>query len=113
MKVWFIYIMTNKNNGVIYVGSTNDLEARVLEHKNKVYKKSFTAKYNCDKLVYSEEFNNGNDASIRERRLKKWKREWKLNLINEMNPNWIDIALNWNPNVNSVYKTKRFLPTQE
>ena len=105
--------MSNKPNGVIYIGVTDYLEARVLEHKEKVFKKSFTAKYNCDKLIYFEEFKDGNKAAIREKQLKKWKRDWKLNLINDMNPDWMDISLNWKNSVNSVYKTKRFLPTQE
>jgi len=105
--------MSNKPNGVIYIGVTDNLEARVLEHKNKVYRKSFTAKYNCDKLIYFEEFKDGNKAEIREKQLKKWKRDWKLTLINNMNPDWMDISLNWKNSVNSVYKTKRFLPTQE
>ena len=113
MKVWYIYIMTNKPNGVLYVGVTNNLKARVQEHKAKIYRSSFTARYNCDKLVYFEEFETGIEASIREKLVKKWKRNWKLKLINNMNPNWIDIALNWSANVNSTFKTKRFLPTQE
>ena len=85
--------MTNKPEGVLYVGVTDNLDARVLEHKNKVYRKSFTAKLNCDKLVYFEEIENGAKASKREKQLKKWKRAWKINLIIEMNPNWTDIAL--------------------
>jgi putative endonuclease len=79
MSTWFIYIMSNKPNGVVYIGVTDNLEARVLEHKGKVYRKSFTARYNCDKLVYFEEFQNGEDASTREKQLKKWKRNWKIN----------------------------------
>lgn len=88
--------MANKPNGVIYIGVTDDLDERVKEHKLKVYPKSFTAKYNCDKLVYFEEYENGIDASTREKQFKKWKREWKVNLIVEMNPNWIDLTENWN-----------------
>ena len=113
MKVQYIYIMTNKPNGVLYVGVTDNLEARVQEHKAKIYRNSFTTRYNCDKLVYFEEFETGIEASIREKLVKKWKRDWKLKLINNMNPDWIDITLNWSANVNSAFKTKRFLPTQE
>ena len=105
--------MTNRPEGVIYIGVTNDLAARAQEHRAKVYKNSFTARYNCDKLVYFEEFLKGDIAIKREKQLKKWKRDWKLKLINNMNPNWIDISLNWENGVNSVYKIKRFLPTQE
>ena len=85
--------MTNKPEGVLYFGVTDNLDARVLEHKNKVYRKSFAAKFNCDKLMYFEEIENGAKASKREKQLKKWKRAWKINLIIEMNPNWTDIAL--------------------
>ena len=113
MAKWCVYIMANKPQGVIYIGVTDDLNARTLEHKHKVYRQSFTARYNCDKLVYFEEFDNGTKAAEREQRMKKWKREWKLNLIKDMNPNWIDIALNWSSGVSSVYKTTRFLPTKE
>ncbi|MDT8347827.1 MAG: GIY-YIG nuclease family protein, partial [Flavobacteriaceae bacterium] len=79
-------MMTNKPNGVLYVGVTNDIESRVQEHKNKLYKNSFTAKFNCDKLVYLEEFDNGTQAVNFEKKLKKWNRQWKINLIQEMNP---------------------------
>ena len=113
MSTWFIYIMSNKPNGAVYIGVTDNLAARLLEHEGKVYRKSFTAQYNCDKLVYFEEFQNGLDTSTREKQLKKWKRNWKINLINDTNPDWMDISLNWGNNVNSFYKTTRFLPTQE
>ncbi|GAA4761773.1 MULTISPECIES: GIY-YIG nuclease family protein [Flavobacterium] len=102
MKLWYIYIMTNKPNGVIYVGVTDNLLERVKEHKLKVYPNSFTAKYNCDKLVYFEEWKNGFEATMREKQLKKWKRDWKLNLIKEMNPTWLDISINWNFNFNKI-----------
>ncbi|VVU99799.1 MULTISPECIES: GIY-YIG nuclease family protein [Mesonia] len=95
-EVWYIYIMTNKPNGVLYIGVTDNLEERVKEHKLKVYPKSFTARYNCDKLVYLEEIENGVEAAKREKQFKKWKRDWKIKLIEEMNPRWIDISENWN-----------------
>ena len=63
--------MTNKPNGVIYIGVTDNIEERVKEHKLKLYPKAFTARYNCDKLVYFEEFENGVDAEKRERQFKK------------------------------------------
>lgn len=96
MKAWYVYIMTNKPNGVIYIGLTDNIEERLIEHKHKVYPKAFTARYNCDKLIYFEEFENGEEASIREKQFKKWKREWKVNLIEEMNPSWSDLSINWN-----------------
>ena len=95
-EVWYIYVMTNKPNGVLYIGVTDNLEERVKEHKLKVYPKSFTARYNCDKLVYLEEIENGVEAAKREKQFKKWKRDWKIKLIEEMNPRWIDISENWN-----------------
>lgn len=96
MKAWYVYIMTNKPNGVIYIGVTDNINERVKEHKLKAYPKSFTARYNCDKLVYFEVFDKGNEAEKRERQFKKWKREWKVKLIEEMNPNWSDLSMNWN-----------------
>lgn len=97
-KTWFVYIMSNKPNGVIYIGVTDNLDARVDEHKNKIYPKSFTARYNCDKLVYFEEIDDGMKALIREKQMKKWNRDWKVKLIEEMNPGWHDLTLNWNYN---------------
>ena len=86
-----IYIMTNYNNKVLYIGVTSNLYARVSEHKEKKYSDSFTAKYNCNKLVYYESFSRIEEAIIKEKQMKKWKREWKERLINEMNPQWIDL----------------------
>jgi putative endonuclease len=90
--------MNNKPNGVIYIGVTDNIEERVKEHKLKVFPKSFTAKYNCDKLIYFEEFVNGEEACVREIQFKKWKRDWKIKLIEEMNPGWTDLSMNWNFN---------------
>ena len=96
--------MTNKPNGVLYIGVTLNIEERVKEHKLKVYPKSFTAKYNCDKLVYFEEFENGIDAEKRERQFKKWKRNWEIELIEEMIPSWSDLSINWNMNYRKIRK---------
>ena len=104
MNPWHVYIMTNKPNGVIYIGVTNNIEERVKEHKLKVYPKSFTAKYNCDKLIYFEEFENGGEAEKREKQFKKWKRDWKIELIEEMNPSWSDLTINWNLDFNKLRK---------
>ncbi|WP_370569670.1 GIY-YIG nuclease family protein [Flaviramulus sp. BrNp1-15] len=73
MKYWYVYIITNKPKGVLYIGMTDNIDERVKEHKLKMFPKSFTAKYNCDKLVYFEEFVKGNEAEVRERQFKKWK----------------------------------------
>lgn len=61
-----------------------------------MYPKAFTARYNCDKLVYFEEIEAGGEATVREQRFKKWKRDWKIQLIEDMNPGWSDLSLNWN-----------------
>jgi len=102
MKLWHVYIMTNRPDGVIYIGVTNNIEERVKEHKLKVYPKSFTAKYNCDKLIYFEEFENGGEAEKREKQFQKWKRDWKIELIEEMNPSWSDLTINWNLDFNKL-----------
>ncbi len=102
MKQWYVYIMTNKPKGVLYIGVTNNIDERVKEHKLKVYPKSFTAKYNCDKLVYFEEFENESEAESREKQFKKWKRDWKIELIEDMNPSWSDLSINWNLNYNII-----------
>ena len=98
--------MANKPNGVIYIGVTDNIEERVKEHKLKLYPKAFTARYNCDKLVYFEEFENGEKASIRETQFKKWKRDWKVNLIEEMNPSWSDLSINWNSDTTRLRSNK-------
>lgn len=89
-KQYYIYIMTNKNNTVIYTGVTNNLKRRVYEHKEKLAS-GFTEKYNINKLVYYEIFNNVNNAIAREKQIKGGSRQKKINLINEMNPEWNDL----------------------
>lgn len=86
----FVYILTNKNKTVLYVGVTNNLERRVAEHKEDAEgpRKSFCGRYNCYFLVYYEEFQNPLDAIAREKELKKWRREKKDSLITSDNPNW-------------------------
>ncbi len=98
--------MANKPNGVIYIGVTDNIEERVKEHKLKLYPNSFTAKYNCNKLIYFEEITDAENAYNREKRLKKWKRGWKIKLIENMNPSWMDLSLNWNFNMNKFRHEK-------
>ena len=86
-----VYIMTNWNNKVLYIGITNNLERRVYEHKNKLLD-GFTKKYNLNKLVYYEEFNDVNLAILREKEIKKWRREKKDKLINTVNLKWEDLG---------------------
>jgi len=94
MKTYWVYIMTNKNRRVLYTGITNDIERRVQEHKAKVGS-NFTTKNNCTILLYFEDFGNVAEAIQREKQIKNWKRVWKEALINEKNPNWDDLALDW------------------
>ncbi len=90
MKLSYIYILTNKANSTLYIGVTENLIKRIWEHKNKIVS-GFTSRYNVNKLVYFEEFEDISLAIARERRLKEWPRQWKINLINQKNPSWIDL----------------------
>jgi putative endonuclease len=89
-KHGYIYIMSNKQNGTLYVGVTSDLIKRIHEHKNH-FIEGFTSKYSLNNLVYYEIFENIENAILREKQIKKWNRAWKLKLINEFNPNWRDL----------------------
>ncbi|MCK9225575.1 MAG: GIY-YIG nuclease family protein [Candidatus Muirbacterium halophilum] len=89
-KNYYIYILTNQSNNIFYVGVTSDLIKRVYEHKNKLVK-GFTEKYNVYKLVYFELHSDINEAILKEKRLKKWKRKYKIKLIEKLNPKWIDL----------------------
>ncbi len=84
-----MYILTN-NSKTLYVGVTNNFERRIYEHKHKL-KDGFTKKYNLTKLVYFEMFNDINDAINREKQLKNWHRQWKINLIESKNKEWKDL----------------------
>lgn len=85
-----MYILASRKNGTLYIGVTKDLIKRVFEHKEKVIK-GFTSKYGVDKLVYYEHFTDINAAISREKNIKKWKRNWKLRIIIENNPEWKDL----------------------
>ena len=93
-KTCAIYIMTNYLETSLYIGATSNLQKRVWEHKNKVVK-GFTEKYNVNKLVYYELTDSIETAINREKQLKRWHREWKINLIKEMNPEFKDLSLDW------------------
>jgi putative endonuclease len=86
MKVYYVYILTNKYRTTFYIGVTNNLSKRILEH-NENMGSVFTQKYNLKSLIYYEEFTSIQEAIAREKQLKNWKREWKINLIRESNPN--------------------------
>ena len=85
-----VYIMANKQNGTLYTGVTNDLPARVWEHKNKVVD-GFTKKYSVHRLVYYEVHGDRDAALMREKQIKKWNRKWKTELIEKQNPAWRDL----------------------
>jgi len=89
--MFFVYIVTNKNMTVLYTGMTDDINRRAWEHRTHDIK-GFTHKYNCEFLVWYECHETRESAFIRERRIKKWRRAWKENMINEMNPDWRDLA---------------------
>ncbi len=92
MKQFYVYILTNKSNKVLYIGVTNDLERRMYEHKNKMIN-GFTKKYNLNKLVYFETTSDVRSALEKEKQLKNWHRSWKINLINEFNSEWKDLSV--------------------
>lgn len=91
MKQGFVYILTNKNHTTLYVGVTSNIVMRVMQHKEKYHPKSFTARYNLDKLVYYEAFQMIGDAIGREKQLKAGSRDKKVALIQSMNPEWNDL----------------------
>ena len=87
---YYVYIITNKYNTVIYTGVTNNLMRRISEHKQKLIK-GFSAKYNCNKLVFYEYYFRIDEAIKREKQIKGWKRNKKIDLIESMNPDWNDL----------------------
>ncbi len=91
---YYVYLLTNWNNTVMYVGMTNNLMRRIYEHKNKLVK-GFTEKYNVNKLVYFEETQDVIAAIAREKEIKKWRREKKNQLVNRINPTWKELSLEW------------------
>ena len=87
---YYVYILSSRRNGTLYVGMTNNLVKRIWEHKNKKVD-GFTEKYNVHHLVYFEQYTNPESAIGREKQIKKWNRQWKLRLIEENNPQWKDL----------------------
>jgi putative endonuclease len=93
MKRYFIYILASKRNGTLYIGITNDLIRRISEHKNNLID-GFTKRYSVHNLVYYEDATDIRSAIEREKLLKKWKRKWKMELIEKLNPEWKDLYQN-------------------
>jgi len=91
---YYVYILANRRNGTIYIGVTSNLFNRTFQHKLKENIKSFTAKYNVYKLVYYEEYACIQDAIQKEKQLKRWNRQWKIELIEKHNPTWSDLFEN-------------------
>ena len=92
VRRYYVYLLTNRNDKVMYVGVTNDIERRVYEHKSKSVR-GFTMKYNVNKLVYYEEMQDVRDAIAREKEIKKWRREKKDDLVVGVNPYWKDLNI--------------------
>ena len=89
-KTFYVYILASDRNGTLYTGMTSEINRRIYEHKKKA-KKSFSKKYDVDKLVYFEKHENREQAMQREKQLKKWQRNWKKDLIEQVNPEWNDL----------------------
>ena len=107
---FFTYIVASGRNGTIYTGSTDDLVTRVSQHKNKTFE-GFTSKHGVDRLVWYEVFESREAAFRRERRIKKWRRHWKLELIEKMNPGWDD--LHDRIRLGNLKDAKDWVPPQE
>jgi putative endonuclease len=90
MKPFFVYILASKRNGTLYIGMTNDLIRRTLEHKNDLIP-GFSKKHKTHLLVFYEIFHDPENAILREKQLKRWKRLWKIKLIEQINPEWNDL----------------------
>jgi putative endonuclease len=90
-ECFFVYILASRRNGTLYVGVTNDVVRRVSEHKAKLVP-GFTRKYDVNRLVYFEEFPSILEARAREGMLKRWRRAWKIQLIEKLNPDWRDLS---------------------
>ena len=93
-KTYAVYIMTNYSQTSFYIGVTGNLQKRVWEHKNK-FVEGFTKRYNIDRLVYYELTDSVETALNREKQLKRWHRDWKINLIKERNPQFKDLSMDW------------------
>lgn len=90
-KVYYTYILTHERNHIFYVGITNNIQRRISEHKKATYK-THVGHYNIKKLVYFETHSDVRIAIKREKTIKKWKQQWKMNLITEQNPEWEDLS---------------------
>ncbi len=92
--MFYVYILATKYNKMLYIGVTNNLEGRVRQHQDRIID-GYTKKYNVTKLVHFEEYQYVYDAIAREKRLKNWHKQWKINQITKYNPDWQDLAADW------------------
>lgn len=90
----YVYIITNRSRRTLYIGVTNNLERRMVEHR-RLQGSTFAAKYKCTRLVYYQRFGDIRDAIVREKQLKGWRRDRKIALIQEDNPLWEDLCADW------------------
>ena len=95
---FYVYIVTNKRNGTLYIGHTDDLAKRVWQHRAKAFD-GFTKQYGCDRLVWFCAFPSREEAKARERQMKAWRRDWKIEEIEELNPRWLDLSLDFGPSI--------------
>jgi len=95
MRYGYVYILCSQKRGTLYTGVTSDLFARLQEHKASHTPESFTAKYDVKRLVWFERYDLITDAITREKIIKKWKRDWKIELVETTNPEWKEITLNY------------------
>lgn len=89
-KKYYVYIVASKKNGTLYIGMTNNLKSRTIQHKEGLIP-GFTQRYKVNMLVYFEEYSDVRDAITRETQMKRWKRDWKIELIESLNPEWKDL----------------------
>jgi putative endonuclease len=94
--IFYVYILATRKDGPLYVGMTNDLHRRIFEHKSHAIR-GFTWRYNVDRLVYWETFETPDAAIKREKQVKRWRRAWKVALIERENPDWRDLTLEFVP----------------
>jgi putative endonuclease len=101
MRDYYVYIIASKARGTLYIGVTNDISRRHIEHVSN--QSAFTKKYHVHRLVYFEVANDVEDAINREKQLKNWHRQWKINLVESLNPNWQDLSMTYRlgPEINS------------
>jgi len=113
MNYYYVYILASRKDGVLYTGVTNNLLRRVFEHRHNI-SKGFSRKYNVHKLVYFEQTEDINAAIQREKQIKKWNREWKIKLIEENNPTWKDLYLEFGgEETDKVLSDTGFPPSRE